>query len=32
MWSRVETAGETAKDVPLWADFSVELREEAPHD
>ena len=32
MWSRLTKDGEASKEVPLWADFSVELREVKPHD
>lgn len=31
-WSRIVTEDGTEKTVPLWADFSVELREVDPHD
>ena len=32
MWSRRQQTDGTWDDVPLWADFSVELREVEPHD
>ena len=32
MWSRVTQDSETVMEVPLWADFSLELREVTPHD
>lgn len=32
MWSRRIGRGEETKETPLWADFSVELREVTPHD
>lgn len=32
MWSRAETQDGKEVSVPLWADFSVELREVTPHD
>lgn len=32
MWSRVVAADGTEKTVPLWGDYSVELREVKPHD
>lgn len=31
-WSRIITEGGKEKSVPVWADFSVELREVRPHD
>ena len=32
MWSRLTKDGEASKEVPMWADFYVELREVRPHD
>lgn len=32
MWSRITEQNGEEKEVPMWADFSVELREVRPHD
>ena len=32
MWSRIVTENGEEKTVPMWADFSVELREVKPSD
>lgn len=31
-WSRLKGSGDSEQIVPMWADFSVELREVEPHD